>query len=165
MFSIQRGYRPGAIGRVAELHGRYYAQHWQFGAFFEAKVASELAEFITRYDGERDAFWMVSQADNIEGSVTIDGIHADNEGAHLRWFIMSDALRGQGLGKQLIAEAVAFCRSKNYQRIYLWTFAGLHAARKLYEQAGFVLDREQSGKQWGTEVPEQRFVLKLSELA
>ena len=27
------------------------------GAFFEAKVASELAEFMQRYDEQRDGFW------------------------------------------------------------------------------------------------------------
>ena len=37
---IHKGYVPGAIGKVVELHGTYYAQHWGFGLFFEAKVAA-----------------------------------------------------------------------------------------------------------------------------
>jgi hypothetical protein len=36
---ICKGYVPGTIGRVVELHGAYYHAHWGFGAFFEAKVA------------------------------------------------------------------------------------------------------------------------------
>ncbi len=32
------GYVPGAIGRVAELHGKYYQEHWGFDIFFESKV-------------------------------------------------------------------------------------------------------------------------------
>ena len=28
--SIARGYLPGAIGRIVELHGTYYAAHWGF---------------------------------------------------------------------------------------------------------------------------------------
>lgn len=165
MTNIHTGYLPGAIGRVAELHGRYYATHWQFGVFFEARVAKELAEFMMRYDPERDCFWAVVASDGangrLEGSISIDGIHADQEGAHLRWFIMSDALRGQGFGNHLIQEAIAFCRTKNYPRIYLHTFAGLHAARKLYEKAGFVLVHEETGEQWGTEMTEQTFILEL----
>lgn len=88
---IAKGYTPGAIGRVAELHGTYYHKQWGFGLFFEAKVATELVEFLGRYDDARDGFWIASFERPVEGSVTIDGLHAEDEGAHLRWFIMSDA--------------------------------------------------------------------------
>jgi hypothetical protein len=47
---IIRGYVPGSLGRVAELHGTYYHKDWGFGLFFEAKVAAELAAFLGRYD-------------------------------------------------------------------------------------------------------------------
>jgi len=101
-------------------------------------------------------------ADRVEGSITIDGIHGDDNGAHLRWFIMSDALRGKGAGNKLMDTAVEFCRDRNYGRVYLWTFEGLDAARHLYEKAGFELAEQFSGNQWGTEVTEQRFELVLS---
>ena len=39
------GYLPGAIGRITELHGTYYAKNWDLGLYFEAKVATELAAF------------------------------------------------------------------------------------------------------------------------
>ncbi|MFZ0484237.1 MAG: GNAT family N-acetyltransferase, partial [Desulfobacterales bacterium] len=95
---ITSGYVPGSIGRVVELHGTYYHTHWGFGPFFESKVAAEMAQFIGRYDENQDGIWMVSLEDRIEGSITIDGIHAKDEGAHLRWFIVSDNLRGKGAG-------------------------------------------------------------------
>ena len=57
---IGHGYIPGAIGRVAELHGTYYHWHWKFDLFFEAKVATELAAFLERYDAQRDGFWTAS---------------------------------------------------------------------------------------------------------
>lgn len=159
--TITRGYVPGAIGRVAELHGTYYHEQWGFGLFFEAKVASELSEFLKRYDDSRDGFWIASVDGCIEGSITIDGIHAESEGAHLRWYIVSDALRGKGAGNQLIYEAVDFCRDKGYKSIYLWTFEGLGPARHLYEKNGFKLVEHHAGTQWGTEVNEQRFELRL----
>ncbi len=161
--AIRRDYTAGAIGRVVELHGAYYHANWGFGAFFEAKVAREMAEFFTRYDPRRDGFWTASVSGQVEGSITIDGLHAHEEGAHLRWFIVSDALRGKGAGKRLIGEAVDFCRSNGYSRIFLWTFAGLDAARHLYERAGFQLVEQHRGTQWGTEVTEQRFLLNLTE--
>lgn len=161
---IAKGYVPGAIGRVAELHGIYYHDHWKFGLFFEAKIAVELSEFLKRYDESRDGFWTVLEDGRLEGSITIDGIHAESEGAHLRWFIMSDALRGKGVGNQLINRAIGFCRNKNYNKIYLWTFKGLSAARHLYENGGFRLVEEQKGIMWGTEVNEQRFECSLTVL-
>ena len=158
---IVKGYIPGSIGRVAELHGTYYHEHWDFAVFFEAKVATELSEFLTRYDEKRDGFWTVSLKGRVEGSITIDGIHTEKEGAHLRWFIISDVLRGRGIGGRLIKEALNFCRSKGYKRVYLWTFEGLNAAKHLYEKNGFELVEQNKGIQWGTEVNEQRFEMSL----
>ena len=161
---IAKGYVPGALGRVAELHGVYYHDHWGFGLFFEAKVAIDLSEFLKRYDESRDGFWTVLTDGRIEGSIAIDGLRGESEGAHLRWFIMSDALRGKGTGNQLIRIAINFCRRKSYKTIYLWTFGGLTAARHLYEKVGFKLVEEHKGTQWGTEVDEQRFERSLTGL-
>jgi len=152
---IVNGYIPGAIGRISELHGTYYHKHWGFGRYFEAKVATELSEFLLRYDADKDGIWVATQDGRIEGSIIMDGIHAGTDGAHLRWFILSDALRGKGVGRMLVETAMAFCTNKNYRKAYLWTFEGLDAARRLYEDAGFHLVRQKRGIQWGTEVNEQ----------
>jgi len=157
---IVKGYVPGSIGRVVELHGTYYQQQWGFSLFFEVRVATELAEFLGRYDRQRDGFWIAVLRGRVEGSITIDALHAEDAGAHLRWFIMSDALRGKGIGNQLIGAAIEFCRGMGYKRVYLWTFEGLNAARHLYEKAGFMLVEQQKGSQWGAEVNEQRFELQ-----
>jgi GNAT superfamily N-acetyltransferase len=82
-----------------------------------------------------------------------------DKGAHLRWFILSDVLRGKGAGRQLLDTAINFCKIRGYKMIYLWIFEGLNAARHLYEDAGFRLIKQQSGLQWGTEVNEQYFEL------
>lgn len=159
--TITNGYVPGAIGRIAELHGRYYAKHWSFGLYFEAKVATALSEFLQRYQPGRDAFWTAALDERIEGSIAIDGVNANGEGAHLRWFIVSEALQGGGTGGLMIDKALSFCRQKNYRRIYLWTFKGLDSAKHLYEKAGFKLVEQFRGTQWGPAVEEQRYELHL----
>ena len=156
------GYVPGAIGRVAELHAAYYSKSWNFGLYFEAKVASELSEFLRRFDPATDAFWPARRGGRVEGSIAIDGARASAEGAHLRWFILSDALRGQGIGNRLMREAVDFCRQNAYAQVYLWTFRGLESARHVYEKFGFRLAEELEGEQWGKRVLEQRYVLALA---
>ena len=161
MAEIIRGYLPGSIGRVAELHGTYYHEHWDFGVFFEARVATDLSAFLSSYDQRRDGFWTAALGGHVEGSIAVNGALADTEGAHLRWFIVSDALRGKGFGNRLLDLAVDFCRDRSYGKIFLWTFEGLDAARHLYEKKGFRLVAQNRGTRWGREVNEQQMELKL----
>lgn len=157
--NLHLGYRPGCIGRITELHGSYYARTVGFTAQFEAKVATELAEFCLRYDAARDGLWLAERDGVIHGSVVIDASHDAEARAHLRWFIASDESRGSGTGSLLLGAAMAFCREHAYRKVYLWTFDELHAARHLYEKHGFRLARTQRGSQWGKEVNEQLFTL------
>jgi GNAT superfamily N-acetyltransferase len=151
------GYVPGAIGSIVALHADYYHRHWGFGLFFEAKVATELSEFLGRFTEDRDGFWTLMNGGRVVGSIAIDGLRGRTDAAHLRWFIISPELTGKGLGRRLLSEAVSFCDQQAYPRICLWTFAGLDTAHHLYEAFGFGLVLEQEGAQWGKRVVEQRF--------
>jgi GNAT superfamily N-acetyltransferase len=155
------GYIPGAIGRIAELHGTYYYKHWGFHLFFESKVATELSEFLRRFNEAHDRFWVASVKEKIVGAIAIDGFNHDSQGAHLRWYIVAQEDQGHGIGKMLLEEAVEFCRKKKFNRVYLWTFAGLDAACHLYEKYGFKLCEQRGGNQWGRTVTEQKFELIL----
>jgi GNAT superfamily N-acetyltransferase len=154
---IHKGYVPGAIGRVVELHGTYYAQQWGFGLFFEAMIATELASFLSRYDESHDTFWIAVDDQRIVGSITIDGSEAAVKGAHLRWFILDPEYLGKGIGNQLMGEAMRFCEEKNFQRVHLSTFTGLDSARHLYEKWRFKLVEEYESNTWGVRVREQTF--------
>jgi GNAT superfamily N-acetyltransferase len=154
---ITAGQTPEAPGRIVEMHATYYAEHWGFGPYFEERVAGDLAEFLERYDPARDGLWLVTVGGRVEGAIAIDGIRADSEGAHLRWFIVSESMQGRGIGGELLCTTLDFCRAHAYPAVYLWTFSGLDAAKHLYEREGFVLVEEQPGSQWGTEVLEQKW--------
>jgi GNAT superfamily N-acetyltransferase len=155
------GYVPGAIGRITELHATYYHEHWDFDLYFESKVATELSDLLCRFDPTRDGFWVAMKNGRIIGSVAIDGKEAKITGARLRWFIVDPEFQGQGLGHLLLHKAIDFCKKANFKRVYLSTFAGLDAARHLYEKCGFVMCREQDGNHWGKTVTEQTFELIL----
>ncbi|MGC5703060.1 bifunctional helix-turn-helix transcriptional regulator/GNAT family N-acetyltransferase [Pseudomonas sp. NFXW11] len=154
---IAAGYRPGIIGRIAEMHATYYAARAGFGQAFESLVARDMAELMGRLANPRNQVWVALQGERIVGSIAIDGEGEGGE-AILRCFILDDTARGQGLGKRLLAEALAFCDQWGFAATRLWTFKGLDAARKLYEDQGFVLVQEQLGEQWGAAVTEQCFV-------
>ena len=156
--AIERGYRPGVIGRTAEMHARYYSRAVGFGSVFESRVAAGLAEFAGRLDRPVNEIWVAVEAGEIIGSIAIDGEDLGADVAHLRWFILEDGRRGGGVGRRLLSAAIAFCDQQGFAETQLWTFRGLDAARKLYEASGFVLVEEQPGAQWGKQVMEQRFV-------
>jgi GNAT superfamily N-acetyltransferase len=156
--AIIRGYRPGLLGRIAEMHALSYSRAVNFGLRFEAVVAAGLAEFGERLDRPQNAIWAASRGGTVVGAVAIDGEDLRENRAHLRWFIVSDGLRGEGIGRKLLSEALAFVDQRGFAQTELWTFRGLDAARKLYENTGFVCVEERLGDQWGREVLEQRFV-------
>lgn len=155
---IVPGYRAGAIGRCVAMHAHFYADHAGFGRVFEAKVAGDLAEFMGRLDAPANGFWSALHEGEIAGTIAIDGEDLGPGVAHLRWFIVGDGARGTGLGAALLDAALGFCDEAGIREIRLWTFAGLDAARRLYESRGFRLIEEQPGETWGTRVTEQQFV-------
>jgi GNAT superfamily N-acetyltransferase len=155
------GYFPGAIGKITELHATYYHQNWGFDVSFETQVARELSEFVSEFQKNRDGFWVACVAGEFAGSIAIDGKQANVHEARLRWLIVDPAFQGSGIGSILFREALEFCRSSGYKRIYLWTFKGLDAARSLYEQAGFKLREEHNVNQWGKKLTEQMFEMDL----
>lgn len=155
---IERGYIPGVIGRVVEMHASFYARKAGFGQFFESQVATGMAEFSARAEKHRNGLWVALLEGQIVGSIAIDGEDLGHGIAHLRWFIVDDGLRNAGVGRRLLTEALTFCDQQGFTAVHLWTFQGLDAARGLYEESGFTLVEERRGGQWGKEVVEQRFV-------
>ncbi len=152
-------YFPGLLGRVAELHGRYYHRHWGFDLFFEAKVAREMAAFLECFDPVTDGLWVAMDHDRVIGTVAIVGQEDESAGARLRWLIVEPEHQGLGIGKDLMEKAVHFCRRAGFRRVWLTTFVGLDAARHLYEQEGFRLLEEKEDAHWGKTVREQTFEL------
>ncbi|EHS53849.1 transcriptional regulator, MarR family with acetyltransferase activity [Rhizobium sp. PDO1-076] len=171
---IANGYRPGLIGRCSDMHARYYARTVGFGREFEAIVATGLSEFCTRIEHPDNEIWTAIADEKIVGTIAIDGEDLNRHAspshipgevtghapriAHLRWFIVDDGQRGSGLGRCLLSAALAFVDARDFAETHLWTFRGLDAARALYEAHGFVLADETPGRQWGSEVMEQKFV-------
>lgn len=156
--TISAGYRPGLVGRIAEMHAAFYSKHSNFGQFFESQVATGAAEFAGRLNEPCNRVWTALLNDRIVGSLAIDGQDLGDNRAHLRWFILDDGCRGSGVGRQLMTEAMTFCDIRGFREVHLWTFKGLDAARKLYESFGFKLHKEEQGAQWGSTVTEQQLV-------
>jgi GNAT superfamily N-acetyltransferase len=159
------GYYPGVVGKITEIHAVYYHEHWGFDVSFETQVGRELSIFIKEFDNDRDGLWVATRGRKFAGSIVIDGHNTPDEGARLRWFIVDSEFQNAGLGNQLISRAVEFCKQKKHPKIFLWTFEGLDAARRLYEQHHFQLSEAHEVKQWGRHIKEQKFELILESRA
>jgi len=113
------GYVPGAIGRITEIHALYYKKHWDFDLFFESKVATEMSEFLNRFDRAHDGFWVAMVDGKIAGSVAIDGKESGTQGARLRFFITDPGYQGRGVGRGCFGRRSILQKGKLQARLSL----------------------------------------------
>ena len=86
--------------------------------------------------------------------------HSDDV-AKLRLLLVDPAGRGQGLGQRLVGECVAFAQACGYRKITLWTQSILVAARKIYQDAGFVLVATEPHRSFGQSLIGETWELEL----
>lgn len=155
---IRYDIQPGDIGSVIFLHGTLYAVEQGWDYTFEAYVAAPLGEFA-KSPGARERLWIVENDGQVAGSIAI--VAASPNEAQLRWFLLHPDLRGLGLGKRLINDALEFCKANQYASVFLWTVSQLPAAAHLYQAAGFQITEAHESRLWGATVTEQRYDLSL----
>ena len=131
-----RGPRPGDMGWVVQSHGSLYASEYGFDSSFEGLVAEVAAKFLGSFDASRERCWIAEIDGGQVGSIFL--VRHTDEVAKLRLLLVDPAGRGQGLGRRLVGECIAFARAHGYRKITLWTQSILVAARGIYQDAGFV---------------------------
>jgi DNA-binding MarR family transcriptional regulator/ribosomal protein S18 acetylase RimI-like enzyme len=145
--AILREPRPGDIGWVVQSHGALYASEYGWDSSFEVLVAEIAAKFLASFDASRDRCW-IAELDGAEvGSVFL--VRHSDDIAKLRLLLVDPAGRGQGLGRRLVGECITFARACGYRKITLWTQSILVAARKIYQDAGFVLVASEPHRSFG----------------
>ncbi|HLI99751.1 MAG TPA: helix-turn-helix domain-containing GNAT family N-acetyltransferase [Bradyrhizobium sp.] len=154
-----REQRPGDMGWIVQSQGRFYAREYGWDSSFEALVAEIVAQFLNSFDASRERCW-IAEIDGVPvGSVML--VRGDDEIAKLRLLLVEPTGRGQGLGRRLVEECIAFARARGYRKITLWTQSILTVARKIYQDAGFVLVTSEPHRSFGQNLIGETWEMKL----
>jgi DNA-binding MarR family transcriptional regulator/GNAT superfamily N-acetyltransferase len=164
---ILRPHRPGDMGWITSRHGALYAQEYGWDASFEALVGHIASRFIEQFDAQREGCWIAERDGAAVGSVVLvqardAATHTPEPGvAQLRLLLVEPSARGLGIGGRLVEECLAFARRRGYREIVLWTNDMLHAARRIYQRAGFELIASQPHHSFGHDLVGQDWRLAL----
>jgi DNA-binding MarR family transcriptional regulator/GNAT superfamily N-acetyltransferase len=148
-----RPLRPGDLGWVVQRHGQRYAEEYGFDATFEGLVAQIVADYAVSPHADRQHAWIAELDGEPVGSVFCT--RRDDDVAQLRLLLVEPSARGAGVGTALVDECLRFATSAGYREIMLWTNDILHAARRIYERAGFTLEFEGPKPNFGADLTEQ----------
>ena len=141
----------GDLGWVVMAHGEIYASEFGWDTSFEALVARIVADYAGRHDPAREAAWIAELDGRRVGCVFCVAADAIST-AQLRLLLVEPPARGAGVGTWLVNECLGFTARSGYTRIMLWTQDVQLDARRLYQRAGFKLDRNEPHHSFGRDL-------------
>ncbi len=152
---VRRELRPGDTDAIAAMHGEVYTGEYRLGQAFVTDIVRNLSAAVEAGWPERGSVWLVELDGSLVGSLALT--EEAPGGACLRWVLLRSELRGTGLGRRLVTEAVEEADEAGYDLIYLETFSDLQYAARIYRSLGFEVTRTREDDRWGRTLLLQRY--------
>ena len=154
-----RAHRAGDLGWIVERHGELYLREYGWTSEFEGLVAQICADFARSADPDLERAWIAEVDGQRAASIML--VRKSKAVAQLRLLLVEPHARGLGLGARLVAECLRFAKTAGYKRMVLWTQDNLHAARAIYQRAGFSLVKSGKHHSFGHALVEQTWARDL----
>ncbi len=154
-----RPFNASDVPWLVARHAALYTQADGFDASFGPLVAEILQDFSANHDPSFEAGWILTQGSRRCGSIFC--VRLDATTAKLRLFLIEPDLRGQGLGRRMLAHCMGFARHAGYARMQLWTHESHRAACALYAATGWTLVRAENVLSFGCDLIEQSWKIDL----
>jgi GNAT superfamily N-acetyltransferase len=145
-----RRHRIGDLGWVVHRQAVLYAQEYGWDGTFEALLAEIAARFIREFDPASEVALIAERGAEVVGAAFV--VRAGADVAQLRMVYVEPSARGLGIGRALVAACIDFARERGYATMTLWTNDVLVSARRIYEAAGFRLQREEQHRSFGADL-------------
>jgi len=159
VFTI-RPFCKSDIDFVIEGQLALYATEYGFTSqVWNNYLTDGVQEFLRQFDSARDCMYIAMRDGTPCGCIAIT--HTDGRTAQLRFYFMEKECRGRGVGRRLMDHAIGFCQRADYERVFLWTFSTLDAARHLYAGRGFRITETHVNNEWGEPILEEKWELEL----
>jgi GNAT superfamily N-acetyltransferase len=158
-YEIRRELRPGDADAIVAMHERLYPSEHDRNDAFVAAVAESVENAVAAGWPEGGGVWIVERGGGHAGSLALteegDGV------GKIRWVLLEPELRGAGIGRRMLAEAIERARELGMRRLELDTFSALRAAARMYLDAGFQVVGARERSDWGPSITYQQYALDL----
>jgi peptidyl-dipeptidase Dcp len=153
---IRNEFKPGDMGYLIYLHGKFYKKEYNHGIEFETYVALGLCEFYKNFNTKKERIWICEHNSKIIGFLLLMN---RGDAAQLRYSFIRPEYRGIGLGSKLLELYMEYFNKCGYKKSYLWTTNELTTAAHLYKKVGFKFTEEKESTNFGKSLKEQRYDL------
>jgi GNAT superfamily N-acetyltransferase len=158
--TIRHEVRPGDGEAIIGLHAELYPVEYGMDERFVEGVRGTVEAALAAGWPEGGGAWLVERHGLFSGSV---GLTDEGDGlGRIRWVLLHPRVRGLGLGRRLVGEAVERARELGMSKLELDTFSDLCTAAKIYRGLGFRVRSEERTTKWGPEITYQYYELDLT---
>lgn len=158
--TIRRELHPEDLEAIVAQHKRIYGREYGLDERFVQGVRDGVDRAVAAgWPEQSGAVWIPEIAGRFAGSVGLT--YEGNGVGWIRWVLLEPELRGSGIGRRLLGEAVETARESGWGRLELCTFDALRAAGHLYCELGFEVTDTTPTDRWGPVVNMQIYTLAL----